>query len=294
LRTQRRPPRRPRARRPRHLRHCTVGHGRRPAQPTDRSRPAAQAQRCRTSLPGHRPSGAGVWFRAALVAVRRPAAWVLVPVPAHALGLQPSAAPRRPPGLPGLHDVAANTPSWGDQLRWWTPPRCRARPPGRRSSARRWPGMPATATARATTSTCGACGCRCWPPRTGWRSPGVWPLPSSGSARSSRPWWSMSAPGCVQGWSSWATRAWPGVTSSNWSPATARGCCDLTAPTNRAGTARWAASGSGSRAPSTHPQRPARVGTPRRPDPGRRLGLRRAGAAGPRRMHLVELADQRS
>jgi hypothetical protein len=36
------------------------------------------------------------------------------------------------------------------------------------------------------------------------------------------------------------------------------------------------------------------AGTPRRPDPGRGLGPRRAAAAGPGRMHLVELADRRS
>jgi hypothetical protein len=59
------------------------------------------------------------------------------------------------------------------------------------------------------------------------------------------------APGCARDCSSWATRALPAASSKPSSPTTAGGCCALTAATNRTGTGRWAASGSGSRAPST-------------------------------------------
>jgi hypothetical protein len=125
--------------------------------------------------------------------------------------------------------------------------------------------------------------------------PVAWCLatPSWASARSSRPCWTTSAPGCVQDWSSWATRASPGVPSSNWSPATARGCWDLTAPTNRAGTAHWAASGSGSRAPSP-PSKTSLGWNATAAGPWPASGPRRAAAAGPGRMHLVDLADRRS
>ena len=51
------------------------------------------------------------------------------------------------------------------------------------------------------------------------------------------------------GWSSLATRAWPGRRLSNWLQPMGPGCWVLTVPMSRAGTGRWAASGSGSRAP---------------------------------------------
>jgi hypothetical protein len=63
----------------------------------------------------------------------------------------------------------------GTSCAWWTPPRCRVRHRGRPSSAPRWPAMPATATARATTATSGGSGCTCWPAPTGFPSRGVWP-----------------------------------------------------------------------------------------------------------------------
>jgi hypothetical protein len=64
---------------------------------------------------------------------------------------------------------------------WSTRPRCRVPPRGRPSSARRWPAMPAMATARVTTATSGASGSMCWPPVMGCRWPGVWP-PQAGRA----------------------------------------------------------------------------------------------------------------
>jgi hypothetical protein len=68
-----------------------------------------------------------------------------------------------------IQDIAAHTPSWGDQLRLVdsTPVPCAA---SRQTvQRRRWPAMPAMATARATTATSGASGSMSWPPR---RAPG--------------------------------------------------------------------------------------------------------------------------
>jgi hypothetical protein len=126
----------------------------------------------------------------------------------------------------------------GTTCAWSTPPRCRARPAARRSSVRRWPGMPATATARATTAGSGAFGCMCWPPRTGCRSRGAWPHRSWESARSWQPCSTTSAAGCGPGWSSLATRASPGRSSSDWSQSMEPGCCVPTVPTSPAGAGR--------------------------------------------------------
>jgi hypothetical protein len=84
-----------------------------------------------------------------------------------------------------IQDLAAHTPSFCDQLRLVDSTRCRARPPARRSAARRWPARLAMATARATTASSGASGCMSWPPRTGSRSPGAWP-PQAWGARGGR------------------------------------------------------------------------------------------------------------
>ena len=72
-----------------------------------------------------------------------------------------------------IQDIAAHTPSWGDQLRLVDSTPCRAQPAARRSTGRSWPAMPATAPARAITATSGGSGCMSWPPPTGCRSRGV-------------------------------------------------------------------------------------------------------------------------
>src|SRR4051812_43108298 len=46
--------------------------------------------------------------------------------------------------------LAAQCPSWAEQLRLFDPPRCRAGRLGRRSNAPRWPGWPVTASAPRT------------------------------------------------------------------------------------------------------------------------------------------------
>src|SRR5215211_940893 len=117
LRKQRRPPGRPRARRPRHPRHGTVRHHRRPVRPQAWPRSQAQAQRCRAGLFGRRPSAARVRQRTPLAAVRRPTAGPSVLVPADPLGLQPPAAPGRVLVAVALGDLAARAPSWWDELR---------------------------------------------------------------------------------------------------------------------------------------------------------------------------------
>jgi hypothetical protein len=146
-----------------------------------------------------------------------------------------------------IQDLAAHTPSWGDQLRLVdsTPVPCAAsRQTVKRSALA---GQAGRATARATTATSGGSGSMSWPPVTGCRSPGAWPAPSWVSARSSRPCWTTSAPNCARAWSSWATRALPVVTSTSSSPAMAPGCCDPTGLMSPAGWGRWGACGSGSR-----------------------------------------------
>jgi hypothetical protein len=150
-----------------------------------------------------------------------------------------------------IHDVAIHTPTWWDQLRLVdsTPVPCAAS----RETVKR--------SALAGHAGYGYCkshhryfwGFRLYLLASPDGLPIAWCLasPSWANVRSWRRCWTMSERGCARDCSSWATRALPVVSSSNWSLATARGCCDPTAPTNRAGTARWAASGSGSRAPST-------------------------------------------
>jgi len=150
-----------------------------------------------------------------------------------------------------LGDLAARAPSWCDELRLVdsTPVPCAAsRQTVHRSDLAGHAGY-------------GYCkshhryfwGFRLYVLAAGDGLPVAWCLatPSWANARSWRPCWTTSGPGCVRGCSSWATRALPVATSSNWWPAMARGCCGLTAATSRAGMARWAAGASGSRAPST-------------------------------------------
>jgi hypothetical protein len=83
--------------------------------------------------------------------------------------------------------------------------------------------------------------------------PVAWCLatPSLESERWSRPCWTMSATGSALAWSSWPTRGSPAGTSRSWSPAMVGCCCGPTVLMSHAGVGRWAAGGSGSRAPST-------------------------------------------
>ena len=57
-----------------------------------------------------------------------------------------------------ITELARDTDSWHDLLRLVDSTRCPARPPGRPSAARIWPGTPATASAPATRATSGASG----------------------------------------------------------------------------------------------------------------------------------------
>ena len=150
-----------------------------------------------------------------------------------------------------IGDLAAHTPSWGDQLRLVdsTPVPCAAS----RETVKR--------SALAGHAGYGYCkshhryfwGFRLYVLAAPDGLPVAWCLatPPSASARWWQPCWAMSGPGCVPGWSSWPTRASLARTSSGWSLAMAPRCCVPTVPTRPAGTARWAVGGSGSRAPLT-------------------------------------------
>jgi hypothetical protein len=192
-----------------------------------------------------------------------------------------------------IQDIAAHTPSWGDQLRLVdsTPVPCASS----RDTVKR--------SALAGHADYGYCkshhryfwGFRLYLLAAGDGLPVAWCLatPSWASVRSWRPCWTTSAPGCARAWSSWATRALPVASSTSSSPTMAPGCCVPTAPMSRAGWGRWAGSGSGSRAPS----RPSRASsgwnaTAAAPLPG--LGSGRAAAAGLGHRDLVELGDRRT
>jgi hypothetical protein len=99
------------------------------------------------------------------------------------------------PWSPWPSKTSPRTPRAGmTSCAWSTPRQCPAPHPGRPSSVPTWPAMPATATARVTTASSGACGCMCWPPRTGCPSPGAWPPPSWASGRWSRRCWTTRHP----------------------------------------------------------------------------------------------------
>ena len=70
-----------------------------------------------------------------------------------------------------IRAVATDTVCGATTSGSWTPPRWSAAAPGRRPSARRWPGGPNTATAPATRAASGGCGCIWSAPCTACRSP---------------------------------------------------------------------------------------------------------------------------
>ncbi len=149
-----------------------------------------------------------------------------------------------------LDELARRSPTWWDDLRLVDSTRCRARPAARRSSVRRWPAMPAMATASATTATSGAFACMSWPPPTGCRSPGAWP-PKLGEREVVAAMLDHERARLRPGLVILGDRGLPGRSSSNWSPSMGPGCYVPTVLMSPAGTARWAGGGRGSRAPLT-------------------------------------------
>src|SRR5215211_1637157 len=251
LRKQRRPPGRPRARRPRHPRHGTVRHHRRPVRPQAWPRSQAQAQRCRAGLFGRRPSAARVRQRTPLAAVRRPTAGPSVLVPADPLGLQPPAAPGRVLVAVALGDLAARAPSWWDELRLVdsTPVPCAAS----RQTVRR--------SALAGHAGYGYCkshhryfwGFRLYVLATPDGVPVAWCLatPKLGEREVVAAMLNHERARLRPGLLILGDKGLPVVTSNTCSRVTGRGWCGPIAATSRTGMARWAAGASGSRAPST-------------------------------------------
>ena len=181
---------------PRHPRHRTLRHHRRAAGP--RRGPGR-----RPLLPPRTPSWS-VWpspkccparLRAALAALRRPAAGP--PVPAFANGSAYNRRLRRAAPLVALaiQDIAAHTPSWGDELRRRLSTRCRGA--SSRDNAC-WRGVGRLCRLwllqRAITATSGASDSICWLPVMGRQWPGVCHPSSWASVRSWRPCWTTRAP----------------------------------------------------------------------------------------------------
>ena len=289
---QRRPPGRPRARRSRRPRHRTVRHHRRPVGPRLAGRPPAQAHAMPSWSAWPSPRSCSAALRAALAAVCWRPAGPSVPVPANQPGLQQAAATGRAAGGLGHPGTGRPHPQLGDQLRLVdsTPVPCAAsRQTVKRSALA---GVPAMASARATTAASGASGCMCWPPLTASRWPGVWPPPSWASGRSVAPVGPRAAAGCGRGCSS----VDKGFAGCRVRPAGRRPRRRLAAsrpgeePPRLGSLGRWR---QWIEAPST-PSRASLGWNATAAAPGRGPRPGRPAAAGPGRGDLVELADRRA
>ena len=191
-----------------------------------------------------------------------------------------------------IQELAAHTPSWGDQLRLVdsTPVPCAAsRETVRRSALAGWAGY-------------GYCkshhryfwGLRLYVLATPDGLPVAWCLatPKLGEREVVAALLDHERGRLRPGLLILADKGFAGQAFEQLVAAMAGPCCVLIGLMNHAAMGRWVAGASGSRAPST-PSRTSSPGTPPRPDPGRGLCPGRPTPARAGCLHLVELADRR-